>query len=364
MAALCSAAAGATLRRGGKQISSEQLQRNVWIGRLRAEGLDCVVEMEEEEEEEEKNLQGEKLWTRMKAAVARELDRYKGWRLNEIALSADLNKLALHYFSRGTIQAHFAELKAILASENLKGRYEQFNSLFKRMEDDSSQQQTRTSAGSSRLEQFTGLRWSDLMPRAPVCSAKYRTGPRLADSSLAQERRMKQVIDTYNHAVRVKWNSAGTRVRPLTADPKQSLSDSLTGFPIEPKRKNSSNSKLTVSRTSERESGNSSILSDDRGCYNTAQRREHHHVGVGSGSKNTSLLAQQQRSSKSGILSTAATITTSNNARNGVGSPKMELCQQRSLYQSFKTPVSNAGPSIRLTSTIPHHRPTRVRRVF
>ena len=114
-----------------------------------------------------------------------------------------------------------------MINANLKRRYELFNTLFKKLEDDVSQIKSPTESASKVAGppmNGSGIRWSDIVPKTSfqVNNVKYRTEIKFPESVMTQEKRMKQVIDTYNQAVRIKWRPEGSRSRPLTADPKQS----------------------------------------------------------------------------------------------------------------------------------------------
>ncbi len=181
---LCKIAARSIVRRENKPISSGQLQKQIWGGKFRAAGfvLDKTASMS-----------SDLFWATMKSLVVRTVEQYKVWRGNAADMSADLTRLMkVECFPRSVVHLHLAELREIIGQGDLKRQYCEFNSLFKRLEEERSGEMS-----------VSGMRWSELVPRAaafPVCSTKYRT-------DLLS---MQEVFDTY---------SQPARTRPLTALP-------------------------------------------------------------------------------------------------------------------------------------------------
>ena len=134
-------------------------------------------------------------------------------------------------------------LKEIILNPNIKKRCEQFNAFFKKLEECSrsslpsftpsleyeprQQQSVKMSATTSSAIKWVDVFGKQSVPLRPSKAKSEQQQQQLQQSVIdtvlmSQEKRMKQVIDTYNQAVRIKWRPEGSRTRPSTANPKNS----------------------------------------------------------------------------------------------------------------------------------------------
>lgn len=151
--------------------------------------------------------------------------------MNEITITTDMQKINFYNLPQNITQVRLSELRDIILNPNLRKRYEQFSTFFKKFEEYSKSAATNESEHmiiNTKLainNPNIGIKWGDMMAKPCFLpkNGPYKTQAKLIDSVLSQEKRMKQVIDTYNQAIKIKWRPDGSRSRPLTADPKNSI---------------------------------------------------------------------------------------------------------------------------------------------